>query len=172
MSKYTYRLKTNRGEITVEGETPDDLKRALLQLGIPAGEIEDLFHFTFDLVPSARPVTSNLIASRRPELDGIVEFGGDGAPHITIPPNQLSGSQVICLVLYAKHPDSVSLNDLAKLVSSNWKSTNVKGVSARLADVRPQIIKEGDKGSYTYRLSGYGENWVEKELLPKLRMKP
>jgi len=38
--------------------------------------------------------------------------------------------------------------------------------------MRAFVIKEGGRGSYSYKLSGSGKNWVENELLPKLKMKP
>jgi hypothetical protein len=111
------------------------------------------------------------VTSSKPELSGVIEYGSDGVPHITIPPDNLTARDVIGLLLYAKSPNAISLGELTKLVVNNWKNVEMPYVSSNLNQMRAFVIKEGTRGSFSYRLSGSGKSWIESELLPKLKMK-
>ncbi len=111
------------------------------------------------------------IAPSKPEQAGIIEYQSDGTPHISVSTDKLSAREVIGLLLYAKSPSAVSLNELTRLMADNWKNYDISSVSANLVQMKAFVIKEGERGSYAYRLSGSGKNWIENELLPKLKSK-
>jgi hypothetical protein len=109
------------------------------------------------------------IASSKPEQAGIIEYGSDGAPHITVSPEKLTAREVIGLLLYAK--STISMSELTQLVANNWRNVEMPYISSSLTKMRAYVIKEGLRGSYFYKLSGAGRNWIENELLPKLKSK-
>lgn len=108
---------------------------------------------------------------QKPLLQGLVEFGADGIPHITTPTGKWSAKEVIALLLYSRSPSTIGLRELARFVSMNWKSVNTRAVSANLSQMHQLVIPEGKKGSYSYRLSGAGISWVENVLVPKNLLK-
>jgi len=107
------------------------------------------------------------VTPSKPEVAGVIEYGSDGMPHITVPPDKLTAREVIGLLLYAKSPNPVSMTELTQLVVNNWRSVEMPRISSTLNKMRAYIIKEGTRGYYSYKLSGLGKMWVENELLPK-----
>ena len=171
MGKIRLVVKTTFGDVSIEGESITDLKSSLIDLGIPQASIDNILEAVrqrFEARVLVPPSTISIVSSK-PEFEGIIEFGSDGKPHITVPPADLTGREVIGLLLYAKSPNTMSMSELNSLVSENWKSVKMPTISAYLSHMRAFIIKEGTRGSYSYRLSGSGRSWIEKELLPKLK---
>ena len=104
-----------------------------------------------------------------PILEGVIEYGTNGVPHILVTPSKLTAREVIGLVLYAKRPTTLSLREIRQLVLRNWKSVRMKYISANVSQMRGLVFKEGKRGSYRYKLSGSGESWIKDELVPQLK---
>lgn len=102
-------------------------------------------------------------------IEDVIEYGANGVPHILVNPARLTATEAIGLVLYAKRPTSLALREIQELVSRNWKSLTIYSTSARIGGMRGLVMREGKKGSYRYRLSGMGESWIERELIPHLK---
>jgi Cdc6-like AAA superfamily ATPase len=115
-----------------------------------------------------KPELSSSVKLR--ELEGIIELGENGSPNITIRPEELTAREVIGLILYAASTP-LNMRRLTNDVSRNWKSLTIQEVSANLSQMKGLVIKEGEKGEYTYRLSGSGKSWIRNVLLPELRKK-
>jgi len=173
MGKYRLKIKTYYGEMCIEGDSFLDFKHSIEEMGISPDTVDSVISAAVSSIE--RKDTTMLIpapiTSSKPEQSGVIEYLSDGTPHISVPTDKLSTREVVGLLLYAKSPNATSLNELTQLVSNNWKSTDVYNVSSNLSQMRAYIIKEGSRGSYSYRLSGSGKNWVENELLPKLKPK-
>ena len=161
LAKFRLKVKTDFGEVSIEGESLRDLKDSLSEMGIPQSGIERILDTVRDkLQPVPPPSISISVAPSKPELRGVVEFRSDGTPHIIVPTSDLRGREVIALLLYAKSPNAISMSELTSLMSENWKSVKMTTTSGYLSYMRAYIIKEGTRGAYTYRLSGSGKNWV------------
>jgi hypothetical protein len=157
-------LKTNFGEISVEG----DSKREILAL------LEDALSLAKDTkisIPPEVAISATIPTLSKKELEGIIEVTADGKPQITVPPAELAAKDVIGLLLYWKYPEGVSVGELTSLVSLNWKSVDQRYVAANIGKMKGLLLREGPKGKYIFKLSGAGKSWVEKELLPKIKEK-
>jgi hypothetical protein len=174
MGKISLALKTKYGDIRIEGDSLADFKRILLDIGVLEIEVESIRNSITSQIEH-QEIVINIpaipISSSKPELAGVIEYGNDGNPHITISSDKLTAREVIGLLLYTKSPNSISMGELTDLVKNNWKNVDITQISANLSYMRAYVIKEGTRGSYSYRLSGSGKDWIENELLPKLRMK-
>ncbi len=174
MGRLSLAFKTKYGDIRIEGDSLADFKNILLEIGVSEIDIESIRNTITsqiehqDIIVS---IPSIPISSSKPELTGVIEYGNDGTPHITISSDKLTAREVIGLLLYTKSPNSISMGELTNLVKNNWKNVDMTQISANLSFMRAYVIKEGTRGSYSYRLSGSGKEWIENELLPKLRMK-
>ena len=127
-------------------------------------------------IPTMKAKPSKVVETREevpkvtpPTLRGIIQFGRDGIPNLVVDPVKLRARDVIGLILYAKAPSSIDLRELTTLVSRNWKNISSSYITANLSQMRKLIIKEGERGSYRYTLSGIGKSWIKNELIPKLR---
>lgn len=123
-----------------------------------------------EIIPEEKFVpTTTIISVQKKEIEGIIEVTSDGRPQIVVPPEKLSAKDVIGLFLHWKYPGGLSIGELTNLISLSWKAVPPKTVAARIAEMKGQILKEGQKGKYIYKLSGAGKSWVETTLLPELK---
>jgi len=165
MGKFHVTVRTKFGEISVEG---DSKKEVLDLLSEAVGLIED----TKDLLPEeivSVPTPFPMSTMAKKEIAGMIEVTDNGRPHVVVAPEKLSAKEVIGLLLYWKHPDGLSMNELTNFVSLNWKAVDQPRVSSYIAKMRGLVLKEGPKGKYVYKLSGTGRSLIESKLLPKLR---
>lgn len=169
MTKLCLIIKTAFGEFRIEGESITDLKKSLVELGISQNGIEGVFTSITQRIEAPISHETIPVVSSKPEFEGVIEFNSEGKPNIIVSPTGLSGKDVIGLLLYAKSPSAMSMSELTSLVSENWKAVKQSQISAYLSHMRAFIIKEGTRGSYSYKLSGSGKAWIEKELLPRLK---
>lgn len=174
MGKIRFTIRTSYGEISVEGDSLLDFQNILGDLGVSRQDIGALVDTVRDvtrqkLQEQVRKFPISVTPSK-PELTGVIEYTTDGKPRITIQPSLLTSKDVIGLILYAKSPNSVSMKEITDLVAENWRSVEMPYISATLTKMRGFVIKEGSRGSYMYKLSGSGRNWIENELLPKLKL--
>lgn len=173
MGKIRLTFRTHYGEISIEGDSLSDFKNTLTEIGISQDNVESIVNAMISQIETKDVIVRIPVSvtSSKPELSGVIEYGSDGLPHITIPSDNLAAREVIGLLLYAKSPNAISMSELTKLVINNWRNVDMSQISANLSQMRAFVIKEGVKGSFSYRLSGSGKNWIENELLPKLKMK-
>jgi hypothetical protein len=171
LGKIRLTIKTSFGDISIEGESIRDIRNSLLDVGFSKTSIDKTLETIKHRLEEPVPSKVMSVAPSKPEAAGVIEYGTDGKPHIIVSPDALTGKEVIGLVLYAKSPNPVSMSELRSLVSDNWKSVSLPTISAYLSYMRAFIIKEGTRGSFTYRLSGSGRSWIENEVFPKLKSK-
>lgn len=173
MGKLRLTFKTDYGEVNIEGDSLSDFKTTLLSIGISEDNVQSIINAMISQMEQQDLIVRIPISvtSSKPELSGVIEYGSDGVPHITVSSDRLTAKDVIGLLLYARSPNAISMSELTQLVINNWKSVEMPYISSNLNQMRAYVIKEGARGSYSYRLSGSGKNWIENELLPKLKMK-
>lgn len=172
MGKIRITINTSFGNVNIEGETFDDIKDLLSTLGLGDNVIKSVLRSIESQLkkPSEIPAIPTP-APAKPELESVVEYASDGSPYIVISPEQFTAREVIGILLYAKMPTLTTMRELNDLVAKNWKSVSMSYISANLSQMRGLIIREGKRGSYSYKLSGAGKSWIENELLPKLKSK-
>jgi hypothetical protein len=174
MGEFRLSITSRMGRLTLTATTLKELKSQLQELGWSSKSTTEMlrsFTTISEVLGPTKEVPKLAIPSSVPELTGIIEFTNDGSPHLTYK-GQLTDQQVIGLLLYAKGATSIAISDLRELVQENYKAMRVEQVGANLSKMRPYIIKQGSRGSYTYRLSGAGRSWIENQILPKLRKGP
>jgi hypothetical protein len=161
MGKFHVTLKTNFGEISIEGDSREEILRLL----------KDAFSLIEDvksLTPSGIPTPAASLALKK-ELEGIIEVTADGRPQIIISPEKLSAKDVIGLLLYWKYPSGFSMGELTSLVSLSWKAIDQPYVAANIGQMKGLLLRERPRGKYIFKLSGTGKSWVETDLLPRMR---
>jgi len=154
MKRIVAHIKTSFGEVTIEGETPQEIL-AMLE-SIPENFTEKLGDF----------VTNRLVPSGA-QLKGIVEPTTEGPVIVTR--ENLTHYEAVGLVLYASDEKKNTASQVQKLLeSSGIKSM----VPARLNEMtkRGQVFKP-DPSKPEFKLTIQGEKWVEEEVLSKLRGK-
>jgi hypothetical protein len=154
MKKITAHIKTPFGEVTIEGDTPQEILSMLES--IPENFVEKLSDFVSNrLVPSGA------------QLKGIVESTTEGPVIITR--ENLTHYEAVGLTLYASDERKNTASQIQKLLeSSGIKSM----VPARLNEMtkRGQVFKP-DPAKPEFKLTIQGEKWVEEEVISKLRGK-
>jgi len=154
MKRIVAHIKTSFGEVTIEGETPQEIL-AMLE-SIPENFTEKLGDF----------VTNRLVPSGA-QLKGIVEPTTEGPVIVTR--ENLTHYEAVGLVLYASDEKKNTASQVQKLLeNSGIKSM----VPARLNEMtkRGQVFKP-DPAKPEFKLTIQGEKWVEEEVLSKLRGK-
>jgi hypothetical protein len=148
------RIKTPFGEVTIEGDTPQEILDMLES--IPENFVEKLSDFISNrLVPSGA------------QLKGILEPTTEGPVIVTR--ENLTHYEAVGLILYASDDKKNTASQVQKLLeSSGIKSM----VPARLNEMtkRGQVFKP-DPAKPEFKLTIQGEKWVEDEVLSKLRGK-
>ena len=154
MKRIEARIKTSFGEVTIEGETPEEILSILET--IPENFVEKLSDFV-----------SNKLTPSGAQLKGIVEPTTEGPVIVTR--ENLTHYEAVGLVLYASEEKKNTAAQVSKLLeSSGIKSM----VPARLNEMtkRGQVFKP-DPNKPEFKLTIQGEKWVEEEVLSKLRGK-
>ena len=119
-------------------------------------------------VPSAAsPNVGSTQPSTQDPLEGILQFSGEGRPHLTVPADSVSAKEALSLVLYATHPKPLGDDELSNLLGASWKTTSGAIVRARASELKREGKLIAERGSYM--LSGAGIQWVKTDLLPNLR---
>ena len=154
MKRIEARIKTSFGEVTIEGETPEEILSILET--IPENFVEKLSDFV-----------SNKLTPSGAQLKGIVEPTTEGPVIVTR--ENLTHYEAVGLVLYASEEKKNTAAQVSKLLeSSGIKSM----VPARLNEMtkRGQVFKP-DPNKPEFKLTIQGEKWVEDDVLSKLRGK-
>jgi len=148
------RIKTQFGEVVIEGENPQDILDMLSN--IPENFVEKLSDFV-----------SNKLTPSGAQLKGIIEPTTEGPVIVTR--ENLTHYEAVGLVLYASDDKRNTAAQIQKLLeSSGIKSM----VPARLNEMtkRGQVFKP-DPNKPEFKLTIQGEKWVEDNVLSKLRGK-
>jgi hypothetical protein len=154
MKRIEARIKTPFGEITIEGETPQEILSMLETM--PADFVEKLSDFV-----------SNRLMPSGAQLKGIVEATTEGPVIVTR--EKLTHYEAVGLILYA----SDDRKNTAAQVSKLLESSGIKSmVPARLNEMtkRGQVFKP-DPSKPEFKLTIQGEKWIEDEVIAKLRGK-
>lgn len=154
MSRIQVRIKAPFGEILVEAENPAEVLKTLETF--PEGFVEEISE-----------LVSNRLAPSVLQLKGIVEQTTEG-PVIVVHEN-LTHYEAIGLTLYASENKKGTAAQIQKLLESSGIRCMVP---ARLNEMtkRGQIFKP-DPSRPEFKLTIQGEQWVETEVLTKLRGK-
>jgi hypothetical protein len=155
MARITLAIKTPFGEISVSGDSPEEVLDALQDL-------DQVF------VKEVNERISDILATQAKDvLKGIVEVGRDGP--IIVTKKKLSHYECIGLVLYSLRDQQASSRGISKRLSASGKKVTVP---ARLHEMRKRghIFKPVDKAPY-YKLSTKGIKWIEEEVIPPLMKK-
>lgn len=154
MKRIEAHIKTPFGEVTIEGDTPQEILNMLES--IPENFVEKLSDFV-----------SNKLMPSGAQLKGIVETTTEGPVIVTR--ESLTHYEAVGLVLYA----SDDRKNTAAHVSKLLESSGIKSmVPARLNEMtkRGQVFKP-DPNKPEFKLTIQGEKWVEEEVISKLRGK-
>jgi hypothetical protein len=95
----------------------------------------------------------------------IVRVGNNGP--IIVTHKEISHYEAIGLILYSMNKKGAKTREIRKLLVESGKDVTV---SARLHEMgkRGHVFQPLGKGK-EYRLTGLGINWIEEEILPKIR---
>jgi hypothetical protein len=154
VNKVEARIKTPFGEIVIEGESAQDVLKALE--AFPNDFMEKVADFVSDrLMPSGV------------QLKGIVETTTEGP--VIVAHENLTHYEAIGVTLYASDEKKGTAAQITRLLESSGMKCMVP---ARLNEMtkRGQVFKP-DPNKPEFRLTIQGERWVEQEVLPKLRGK-
>jgi len=154
MKKIEARIKTPFGEITIEGETPQEIISILENF--PENFMEKVSNF----------VTSRVVPSGV-QLKSIVEFTTEGP--VIVAREDLTHYEAIGLTLYASEDKKNTAAQITRLLESSGIKCMVP---ARLNEMtkRGQVFKP-DPNKPDFKLTMQGERWIEDDVLAKLRGK-
>lgn len=152
MSKVEVRIKTPFGEITIEGENPQEVLRTLESF--PEGFMEKVSE-----------LVSTRLTPSGAQLKGIIESTTEGP--VIIAHEDLTHYEAIGLTLYASEEKKRTAAQIQRLLESSGIKCMVP---ARLNEMtkRGQVFKP-DPSRPEFKLTIQGEKWVEDEVLAKLR---
>ncbi len=95
------------------------------------------------------------------EIKDIIEYDSANQPQIVLPKKQLSGKLAVGLILLANSESGLSMSELVKQVSKNWKKVESKDISSIISQqMSGWVLKEGISGKYVYRLSKKGRREI------------
>lgn len=154
MNKIEVRIKAPFGEILVEAENP-------------AGVLSILETFPEGFVEKITEIVSNRLTPSGAQLKGIVEQTTEGP--VIVAHENLTHYEAIGITLYASEAKKVTAAQIQKLLESSGIKCMVP---ARLNEMtkRGQVFKP-DPNRPEFKLTIQGEQWVEEEVLAKLRGK-
>lgn len=100
-------------------------------------------------------------------LQGMVEKTPEGRAYLSFPVDLLTSKEALTLFLYALKPKKLSDHELSEILTSGWKTIRAEAVRARASELRRDGKLVSETGLYT--LSGAGMQWVENEILNKIK---
>jgi hypothetical protein len=154
VNKVEARIKTPFGEVIVEGESAQDVLKALEA-------------FPDDFMEKVAGFVSNRLMPSGVQLKGIVETTTEGP--VIVAHENLTHYEAIGLVLYASDEKKNTAAQITRLLESSGMKCMVP---ARLNEMtkRGQVFKP-DPSKPEFKLTIQGERWVEQEVLAKIRGK-
>jgi len=154
MKRIEARIKTQFGEIVVEGDSPQEILEVLE--AIPENFMDKI----------STLVSSKVVPSKA-QLKGIIEYTTEGP--VIVARENLTHYEAIGLVLYASDDRRNTAAQITKLLESSGIKCMVP---ARLNEMtkRGQVYKP-DPNKPEFKLTVQGERWIEDEVLARLRGK-
>jgi len=163
--RYVVSVRTDFGFVGVEGESVDDVVKAMTHLPELMGRAyAKCGEISFPRPPPPTP-------TEKPELEGIMKRSPNGTREILIPVSRLSGKEVIFLMMYDQDPRPLTTSELAELVSQCWKRVGSSHVSVYLTGKAYKdyfVTVQLPEGQTAHRLSGVGRDYVRSEIIPKM----
>jgi len=154
MGKVRLSVKTSFGEVSVEGETVEEVLRLLDGLSGLAEKIGALFPAR--LGPAVIPSSA---------LRDVIELTSEGP--IIVAKKKMSQYEAIGLLLYAIDEKTATASRLKRLLEASGM-TGVQ-VPARLNEMRKRgLVFKPEPAKPDWKLTAQGERWIEEEVLPKL----
>jgi len=153
MPKLYINIETNYGTLTVQGDSQEEILEAL-----------DLL--TDDFIEQVNEKVALLeLKDVESELDGIVRVTADGPVIVTRA--ELSHYEIIGLILYSMRHHEATSKQIRDRIEASGKDVIVP---ARLNEMkkRGHVFRPSGKGS-EYKLTAKGLEWMEEEVLEKLR---
>ena len=155
MGKITVRVKAPFGEVVIEDETAEEILNTLKNM--PPQFVNEVSSL----------ISANLTPSMKTLLDGIIEVTTEG-PIITTR-EKLTHYEAIALILFASNNHLSTASHVKQLLASSGIKSMVP---ARLNEMTKRgIVFKPDPVKPDYKLTTQGEQWVEDEILTKLRNK-
>lgn len=160
----TLRFRIRRGDYEVELEGDFAYVKERFET-----LLENLPHTNYEQQPVQKTLREfgESAASTPPSLEGVVELTPEGRPRLIVPVDVLKAKEALAVLLYAARPASVECDELSNLLSSSWKTMKPEAVRARASELRREGRLVAENGRYS--LSGAGVQWVENEVLRRLR---
>jgi len=160
LSQRTLRFRLRRGNFEVELEGEYDYVK---------GKFEELMKSQAAGSLGAQPLSdqSGLLFIPGDELVGILETTPEGKLHFTIPFDRISAKEAIGLILYGSNPVPIEDAKLIEFLQSSWKAVKDNVVRARVSELRKEGKLIAEQGRYS--LSGAGIQWINQDVLPKVR---
>ena len=146
-------IKRSYGEVTVEGESFEEIAEQLKELPQWLDVIDSLVEGS-EAPPPSRA---------KEALEGLVEATPRG-PVVTVPKEKLSDKDAICLLLYANDPQPLQPKQIGELLMESGRHS--AGFGARLSELRSEGLVVREDGGY--RLTVAGKQKTE-ELIQRLR---
>jgi len=157
-----FRLKVGNIEVEMEGDQEYIEKKFSELYNKFLEEKPELLHKQLSSSSRQPEAEEELLIERKPDLDEIFEYKEDGTPQLAVPSGRLSLSEVIALLLYAYEPRRLTMQQLKKIISDNWKGVEMTAIGATMATtMKNRVVKEGKRGSYTYSLTKSGRELAQ-----------
>jgi len=101
------------------------------------------------------------------EIKDIIEYDSAYKPQIVLAKKHLSGRLAVGLLLLTNSESGLTMAELVKQVSKNWKKVTSKDISPILSQqMDGWVLKDGERGKYVYRLTKNGR----KEILNMINL--
>jgi hypothetical protein len=152
MAKYEARVKTTTGEIAVNFDSTDELKRHLESLDAEA--VSNIISEKFGSIVAKEPRLP------KPGLESLYRFTPDGKVELLKTPS--SAPMTIGVLLYASDPESMSFEEFLfrGITAGNYAwQTNYKKYFFKTPDSKLVLTQQG-------------RQWVETDIIPQLVPKP
>jgi len=159
--KLRFRIKRGEREVELEGDyeyVREKFEELLKEVPVQAPTV---------VQPQPQPYPAAQVQAQTVGLEGIMEKASDGKPRLTIPVDSITAKEAVALMLIAVHPTPLSDEDLSALLSSSWKTMKPEAVRARASELRRDGKLIAEKGAYS--LSGAGVQWVQTEVISRIR---
>lgn len=99
----------------------------------------------------------SFVGASSSEIEDILEYDSENKPQIVLPKRHLTGKLAVGLILLGNSRSGISMKELVKQVSKNWKRVDPTDISPILSQqMSGWVLKEGKPGNYIYRLSKSG----------------
>lgn len=149
------RFRVKRGDVEVELEGPADYVK---------GKFESMLE---SLLKKPGEPVQEWVQEFPETLRGVMEKTPEGRPYLSVPVELLTSKEALALFLYALKPKKLSDQELSEIMTSGWKTMKAEAVRARASELRRDGKLVSEDGLYT--LSGAGVQWVENEVLNKIK---